>query len=206
MSQSLQSQPLLSPKDAADDSAYIPSSLNSVGEHAPTRRSTRLQLQSVLFAEAEEGVSGDTSPPPPLPGENATKRRLTHSTTRAGRGIPTPRQLATPATPITPSRAAPQQLRTGLCPTESALATPNPYTPLEDNEVVVTNAVPDEAAPAPDPNIPRAPTLGWESFVNSLDANTQRELGVVDEILISYANFAGDAFKTFDVDSARLMD
>ncbi len=130
---------------------------------------------------------------------------VTCSTT-AGRGIPNPRQLATPATPITPSRAAPQQLRTGLRPTESALATPNPYTPLGDNEVVVTTAVPDEAAPAPDPNIPRAPTLGWESFVNSLDAKAQRELGVVDEILISYANFAGDAFKTFDVDSARLMD
>jgi hypothetical protein len=86
------------------------------------------------------------------------------------------------------------------------LATPNPYTPLGDDKVVVTNAIPDEAAPAPDPNIPWAPTLGWESFVNSLDANAKRELGVVDEILISYANFAGDAFKTFDVDFARLMD
>ena len=89
---------------------------------------------------------------------------------------------------------------------ESALVTPNPYTPLGDDKVVGTNTVTDEVAPAPDPNNPWAPTLGWESFVNSLDVNAQQDLGVVDEILISYANFAGDAFKTFDVDSARLMD
>ncbi len=28
---------------------------------------------------------------------------------------------------------------------------------------------------------------------------------MIDEILISYANFAGDAFNTFDVDSAHVM-
>ncbi len=72
--------------------------------------------------------------------------------------------------------------------------------------MVVPNAETDEAAPTPDPNNPRAPTLGWDSFVISLGANAQWDLGVVDEILISYANFAGDAFKTFDVDSARIMD
>ncbi len=64
----------------------------------------------------------------------------------------------------------------------------------------------DEAAPPPGTTHSRVPTHGWDSFVNSLGANAQLELGVVDEILISYANYAGDAFNTFDVDSARIMD
>jgi hypothetical protein len=206
MSQSSQSQPLLSPEDATDESANLTSPSNLIGEHATTRWSTRSQSQSVLFTEAKDGVSGNTLPPPPLLGENATKRWLTRSTTRAGRGIPTPRQLDTPATPITPSRTVPPQIRTGFRPTESVMASPNPYTPLGEDEVLDPNAEADEAAPPPGTNNLWAPTLGWDSFVNSLGASAQRDLGVVDEILISYANFAGDAFKTFDVDSARIMD
>jgi len=31
-------------------------------------------------------------------------------------------------------------------------------------------------------------------------------LGVVDDILISYANFAGEEFRTFNIESARVMD
>ncbi len=86
------------------------------------------------------------------------------------------------------------------------MASPNPYTPLGEDEVLDPRAEADEAVPPPGTTNPRAPTLGWDSFVNSLGANAQRDLGVVDEILISYANFAGDAFNTFDVDSVRIMD
>ncbi len=131
MSQSSQSQPLLSPEDAADDSANLTSPSNFIGDPATTRRLTRSQSQSVVFNTTEAGVLGNTPPPPPLPGENAPKRRSTRSNTRAGWGIPTPRQLDTPATPITPSCT--------VRPTESALASPNPYTPLGDVEVMVPN-------------------------------------------------------------------
>jgi uncharacterized coiled-coil protein SlyX len=86
------------------------------------------------------------------------------------------------------------------------MASPNPYTPLGEDEILDPRAEADEAAPPPDNPHSRVPTHGWDSFVNSLGANTQRELGVIDEILISYANFAGAAFDTFDVDSARVMD
>ncbi len=151
-------------------------------------------------------MSGNTPPLPPLPGENATKRRLTCSTTCAGRGVPTPHQLDTPATPITPSCTVPPHQRMGLRPMASAMASPNPYTPLEEDEVLDVRDEADEAVPPPGPTNPQAPTHGWDLFVNSLGANAQWELGVVDDILISYDNFAGDAFSTFDVDSAWIMD
>jgi hypothetical protein len=205
MSQNSQSQPLLSPEDAADKSANLTSPSTLHGGHAMTQRSTRSQSQSVLFTEDDDDVAGNTPPPPPLPGEIATKRRLTRSTTRAGRGVPTPRQLDTPATPITPSRTVPPLQRTGLQPTASAMASPNPYTPLGEDEILDPRAEADEAAPPPDNPHSRVLTHGWDSFVNSLGANEQRELGVIDEILISYANFAGDAFNTFDIDSAHVM-
>jgi hypothetical protein len=108
MSQNSQSQPLLSPEDAADESANLTSPSTLHGGHATTQRSTRAQAQLVLFNEDDDDVAGNTPPPPPLPGEIATKRRLTRSTTRAGRGVPTPRQLDKPATPITPSRTVPR--------------------------------------------------------------------------------------------------
>ena len=38
-----------------------------------------------------------------------------------------------------------------------------------------------------------------------IDATAKGELGVVDEILISYTNFAGSEFCSFDVESARVM-
>ena len=82
------------------------------------------------------------------------------------------------------------------------MASPNPYTPLGEDEVLDPRDEADEAAPPPGPTNPRAPTHGWDSFINSLGVNAQWELGVVDDILISYANFAGDAFSMFDVNSA----
>jgi hypothetical protein len=100
----------------------------------------------------------------------------------------------------------PPHQRTGLQPTALAMASPNPYTPLGEDEVLDLREEADVAAPPPGPTNPWAPTHGWDLFVNSLDANAQQELGVVDDILISYANFAGDAFSMYNVDSARIMD
>jgi hypothetical protein len=97
--------------------------------------------------------------------------------------------LDTPATPITPSRPVAPSQRTGLRPpTASALASPNPFTPLGESEISHPREDADAAAPPPDSTNPQAPTHGWDSFVHSLDETAQRELGVVDDILISYAN------------------
>ncbi len=65
----------------------------------------------------------------------------------------------------------------------------------------------EAAEAAPPPNNPQSgvSTHGWDAFINSLGVDAQQEVGVIDEILISNANFAGDAFNTFDVDSAHGM-
>ena len=81
------------------------------------------------------------------------------------------------------------------------VASPNPYTPLGEVEISEPRAAATVAAPPPN----NSHSHGWDSFINSLGADAQRDLGVIDEILISYANFAGDAFHTFDVDSAHGM-
>jgi hypothetical protein len=97
------------------------------------------------------------------------------------------------------------------------MASPNRFTPLGDDEISHQREDADAAAPplgedadaAATPlgsTDPRAPTLGWDAFVGSLEETAQRELGVVDDILISYANFAGEAFRGFDIESARVMD
>ena len=112
-----------------------------------------------------------------------------------------------PATPITPSRPVALSQRTGLRPpTAPAMASPNPFTPLGEDEISNPREDADAAAPPPGYTDPRAPTRGWDSFVHSLDETAQRELGVVDDILISYANFAGKEFRMFDIESARVMD
>jgi hypothetical protein len=97
------------------------------------------------------------------------------------------------------------------------MASPNRFTPLGDDEISNQREDADAAAPplGEDTDVaatplgstdPRAPTLGWDAFVGSLEETAQRELGVVDDILISYANFAGEAFRGFDIESARVMD
>ena len=86
------------------------------------------------------------------------------------------------------------------------MASPNPFTPLGEDEISNPREDADAAAPPPGYTDPRAPTHGWDSFVHSLDETAQRELGVVDDILISYANFAGEEFRMFDIESARVMD
>ena len=146
MSQSSQSQPLLSPEDAADASEDLPSPPPLPGGHATTRRSTRSQSQSVLFPEDAPGASVDVPPPPPLPGETSSTRRSTRSTTRAGGGVP----LDMPATPITPSRPVALRQRKGLRPpTAPAMASPNPFTPLGEDEISNPREDADAAAPPP---------------------------------------------------------
>jgi len=85
------------------------------------------------------------------------------------------------------------------------MASPNPFTPLGEDEVSNPREDAEDTAPPPGSNA-LVPAHGWDSFVNSLDETAQRELGVVDDILISYANFAGDEFRMFDIESARVMD
>ena len=149
MSQSSDSQPLLSPEDAAVESANLTPPSTFHGGHATTQRSTQSLSQSVLFSEEDDNVAGNTPPPPPLPGEIAPKRRVTRSVARAGRGGTTPRHGDTPATPITPNRPVPTMQRTDLRPTELAMASPNRYTPLEDVEISEPRAEAPVAAPPP---------------------------------------------------------
>ena len=201
MSESSDSQPLLSPEDAADASAVLPPRSNFHGGHATTLRSARTLSQTVLFSEEDALVAENTPPPPPLPGEIATKRRVTRSSARAGKGGTTPRQGDPPATPITPNRPIPTTQRTDPQPTGLARASPNRYTPLEEVEISDRRAEAPEAASPPLNSL----THGWNSFVNSLGAEAQRDLGVIDDILISYANFAGEAFRAFDVEATHGM-
>jgi hypothetical protein len=122
------------------------------------------------------------------------------STTRTGGGFPPPHRTDNPATPITPSCTVAPHSRT---PTKAlALASPNSYSLLGDDEDMdaVAAALPPHGSPDH-----KATAHGWDSFVNSLTTTAKGELGAVDEILISYANFAGGEFRTFDVESAKVM-
>ncbi len=129
--------------------------------------------------------------------------RATRSTTRTGGGFPPPHRADTPATPITSSRMVAPHQRTGIRqPKASAMASPNSYSLLgEDEEPSAAN---DDLPPSGSSD-PRATAHGWDSFVNSLNATAKGELGAVDEILISYTNFAGGEFRAFDVKSAKVM-
>jgi hypothetical protein len=125
------------------------------------------------------------------------------STTRAGGGVPPPHHSDTPTTPITSSRKVALHQRMGLRqPKALAMAPPNSYSLLGEDEELDPTA---DAAPPPGSKDPRATAHGWDSFVNSLDATAKGELGVVDKILISYANFAGGEFRTFNAESAKVM-
>jgi hypothetical protein len=166
MSQSSQSQPLLSPEDAADASENIPSPPPLPGEHATTRRLTRSHSQSVLFTEDAPGASVNMPPPPPLPGETSSKRRSTRSTTRGGGGV----SSDTPATPVTPSRSVAPSQRTGLRPpAASAMASPNPFTPLGEDEFSNPREDVDAAAPPPASTDPRPQLMaGTRSYTASM--------------------------------------
>jgi hypothetical protein len=83
------------------------------------------------------------------------------------------------------------------------MASPNSYS-LLGGEDEGLDAAADDSPPPGSPNHTAA-AHGWDSFVNSLTATAKGELGTVNEILISYANFAGSEFCTFDVESAKVM-
>jgi hypothetical protein len=88
------------------------------------------------------------------------------------------------------------------------MASPNSYSLLGGEDEGLEDEGLDAAADdSPPPGSPdhTAADHGWDSFVNSLTATAKGELGTVDEILISYANFAGSEFRTFDVESAKVM-
>jgi hypothetical protein len=126
--------------------------------------------------------------------------RATRSTTCTGGG---PHRADTPATPITPSCMVAPHQRTGIRrPKASAMASPNSYFLLGEDEE--PGAAADDSPPSGSSD-PRATAHGWDSFVNSLNATAKGELGAIDEILISYANFAGGEFRAFDVESAKVM-
>ena len=46
---------------------------------------------------------------------------------------------------------------------------------------------------------------GWDLFVHGLDDTTKGEMGVIDPILINYANFVGDELRAFHNESAHLL-
>jgi hypothetical protein len=46
---------------------------------------------------------------------------------------------------------------------------------------------------------------GWDLFVHGLDDTTKGEMGVIDPILINYANFVGDELRAFHHESAHLL-
>jgi hypothetical protein len=177
------------------------------------------QLQPLLLPGDLADASDNTPSPPPQPGEQARNRRsqtarhssgtdsevcITRSTTRAGGGFHTPHCLDTPATHINSSRTVAPHQRTGLrLPTALAMASPNSYSLLGGEDEGLDAAADDSPPPgAPDHT---AAAHGWDSFVNSLTATAKGELGTVDEILISYTNFASGEFRAFDVKSTKVM-
>ena len=156
--------------------------------------------QPLLSLEDLEDTSANTPSPPPQPGEQGRTRRshtaprmttggrATRSSTRAG-------GTDLLATPITPSRKIMAHVRS----TAKALdgVTTNSYSLLGDDEVtdVATTARGQQMM-----------AHGWDAFIISLHTNEKEELGAINEILVSYANFAGGAFRTFEAESDRVMN
>ena len=59
------------------------------------------------------------------------------------------------------------------------------------------------------PGNPTSPSTdvdhGWDSFVHGLDDNTKGDMGVIDPVLINYANFVGNELRAFHSESAHLL-
>ena len=114
-----------------------------------------------------------------------------------------PRGVARPsgrAASITPSRlpAAERLEDTPLPPTS-----PNAFAVLGDDD---DNSEGADLSTLPCPPTLRPTAHGWDSFLDSLGNKEQGDLGTVDEILINYANFAGQEFRAFDRESERMLD
>ena len=59
------------------------------------------------------------------------------------------------------------------------------------------------------PGNPTSPSTdvdhGWDSFVHGLDDNTKGDMGVIDPVLINYANFVANELRAFHSESAHLL-
>ena len=147
----------------------------------------------------------NTPSPPPQPGEQGITRRsntaprlptggrTTRSSTRAG-------DTNILATPITPSRKITARVRSPAKALDGVAA--NSYSILGDDEATGADTT---TVPSPPTGGQQTMAHGWDAFVNSLTPNDKVELGAIDEILVSYANFAGGAFRTFEAESDRIM-
>jgi hypothetical protein len=99
-------------------------------------------------------------------------------------------------------------------PGRSVLTSPNSYATLGDDALSDDEALEkaDDAALGiagklhpPDPQAPTTPTVGWDSFIDSLDDTTKQDMRMVDTILINYANFVGDELCAFHCESTMVM-
>ena len=104
------------------------------------------------------------------------------------------------AIPITPSRTV--TMRPRMPKPASATALANSYSLLGDDEVTVV-----AAATLPPPCSPdhQAMAHGWDAFVDSMAPTKKGEISAIDEILILYANFSGNAFRAFEAESEKVM-
>ena len=102
------------------------------------------------------------------------------------------------AASVTPSRLAAARLAdTPLPPTS-----PNAFAVLGDEDDTSVGA---DFSTLPRPSVLRPTAHGWDSFLDSLGDRKKGDLGTVDEILINYANFAGEEFRTFDRESEWML-
>jgi hypothetical protein len=185
MSQSSQSQPLLSPEELSDTEDTSPSPL------LLPKEPRRLRSQTATLASTTASAS---------PGGPSTR-----SSSR-GRGTlsPPPRSDSS-ATPITPSRTATGTARARTPASRvSATTSPNSYAILGEED-----RSPDTEKADITPGNPTLSSTdvahGWDLFVHGLDDTTKGDMGVIDPILIHYANFVGDELRAFHRDSAHLL-
>ena len=151
MSQSSQSQPLLSPDDSIEAEDHTSSPPPQPGE----RRMQLCSQASSLHSNTASASSGG---------------RLTRSNSRGRGTLPPHHQSGHIATPITPSR-----MTTGTARTEPkaswvyAPMSPNTYALLGEDDRTTAIAAPDNP---PDPD-PTDTTHGWDSFIHCLDDTTK---------------------------------
>ena len=107
--------------------------------------------------------------------------------------------------PITPSRNATRMARARTPASRgSALTSPNSYAVLGEGDRSHDTAT-AEIPPGPPTSTSTDVAHGWDSFIHCLDDTTKGAMGVIDPILINYANFVGDKLRAFHRESAQLL-
>ena len=169
MSQSSQSQPLLSPEELSD-----------TGENSP--------LPPLLPGEPRR-LWSQTASLASTTASSSSGGRSTRSLSR-GRGtlLPPPRSDSS-ATPITLSRTATRTARVRTPASRvSATTSPNSYAVLGEGD-----RSPDTENAEIPPGNPTSTSTDvahrWDLFVHGLDDTTKGAMGVIDPVLINYANF-----------------